>query len=256
MKKVLIVLVGCMIFGACVTLTPEQKRAIFENQVSKPEMQCELKNIGEKPVAPKVSVSLDDVAYYDVSECHPIKAINGFRPVQRINSREVLAYPCTFGCSADEIVHIKFPYALNDLEAVAYYEIPNDICNAFELHPKPYRYTTIAGFTNTVISIKMIKKHIYSKTERQKMLKELQKERQIEAQQKLDERYEEVKKQANESYNICKNVYDVLISKWQTATDTQDYCNYIESILNSMQLEKELYSKIAAYHANSCSFKK
>ena len=43
--------------GACTTLTPGQKRAKFESQIRKPEMQCVLKDVGSKPIAAKLPFS-------------------------------------------------------------------------------------------------------------------------------------------------------------------------------------------------------
>lgn len=241
--------------GACTTLTPGQKRAKFESQIRKPEMQCVLKDVGSKPIAAKLPVSLDDAPYYDISECAIIRALDGFWTFQRINQREILAYPCytyNFGCSRDEIIHIKFPYALSNLERNTYYKLPNELCEEHWTRTK-YHYTTMDGFKNSVDSFKMIKKRIYSKAERQKMLKEIQKEKQIEAQKKLDEKYENKKEQAIKSYNTCQEVYDKLINKWQTATDSQDYCNSIKNIKDSIYFEEpKLYLTIDTYYRNVC----
>lgn len=238
---------------ACTTLTPEQKRAKFESQIRKPEMQCVLKDVGNKPIAAKLPVSLDDAPYYDISKCAFIETLAGFAPFQLINKREVLAFPCySFVCSRDEIIHIKFPYALSNLERYTRYDIPNDICEGLWTRTK-YQYTTMDGFKNSVDSFTMIKKRIYSKAERQKMLKKIQKEQQIEAQKKLDEKYENKKEQAQISYNTCQEVYDRLINQWQTATDLQDYCNSIENIKHSISYEeKDLRLKIDTYYTNAC----
>lgn len=252
MKKIIILAMASLI-GACTTLTPEQKRAQFESQISKPEMQCVLKDVGNKPLAAKPSVSLDDAPYYDIGKCTFIKTLDGFVPFQQINKREVLAFPCySFICSRDEIIHIKFPYVLRNLERNTRYDIPNELCEADWTRTK-YRYTTMDGFKNSVDSFTMIKKRIYSKAERQKMLKKIQKEKQIEVQKKLDEKYENQKEQAQISYNTCQEVYDRLINKWQTATDLQDYCNSIENIKHSISYEeKDLRLKIDTYYTNAC----
>ncbi|HAM42754.1 hypothetical protein [Candidatus Avelusimicrobium stercoris] len=252
MKKIIILAMASLV-GACTTLTPGQKRAKFESQIRKPEMQCVLKDVGSKPIAAKLPVSLDDAPYYDISKCTPMITFDGFAPFQRINKREVLAFPCySFVCSRDEIIHIKFPYALSNLERYTRYDIPNELCEENWTRTK-YHYTTIDGFKNSVDSFKMIKKRIYSKAERQKMLKEIQKEKQIEAQKKLDEKYENKKEQAIKSYNTCQEVYDKLINQWQTATDSQDYCNSIKNIKDSIYFEEpKLYLTIDTYYRNVC----
>ena len=85
------------------------------------------------------------------------------------------------------------------------------------------------------------------------MLKEIQKEKQIEAQKKLDEKYENKKEQAIKSYNTCQEVYDKLINQWQTATDSQDYCNSIKNIKDSIYFEEpKLYLTIDTYYRNVC----
>lgn len=252
MKKIIILAMASLVV-ACTTLTPEQKRAKFESQIREPDLQCVLKDVGNKPIAAKLPVSLDDAPYYDISKCAFTKTLEGFAPFQLINKREVLAFPCySFVCSRDEIIHIKFPYALSNLERYTRYDIPNDICEELWTRAK-YQYTTMNGFKNSVASFKMIKKRIYSKEERQKMLKKIQKEKQIEAQKKLDEEYENKKKQAIKSYNTCQEVHDKLINKWQTATDLQDYCNSIENIKGSIYFEElNLYFIIDTYYGKVC----
>ena len=255
MKKILVLLAGCLTVNACTTLSPEQQRANFESQIGKPVLPCELKKVGARPVAPKVSVSVDEVAYYDTSMCTNWRFVH-FIPVQRINAREFLVYPCEGGCD-NTLAHFKFPYPIKELEVDTIYPTPSDICLSREGR-KPYRYTTVNGLKNTIDSWTWVEKRVYSKAERMQMVNKLQREKQQKEQEKLNRKYEEQKKFANDSNATCQEMQNTLNEEWQMAMNKQGYCKKIMAFLNMIPTTdtwQDAYLSLKVYYNDTCVHK-
>lgn len=220
MKKILILLACCLVFGACTTLTPEQKRELFEQKVPQPVFECG--DIGKEPTINEIFVSESEVATYDYEDCNLYTA--GMRPIQQINSREFLAFLCgrgPIGCSASNIFHVKFPYAIGQLGVNTYYEFPKDICRSSTATP-PYSYTTQSGLKNTVYSVNLIKIKLASKAKRQKWLNKLKAERLEIAQRAWQERYLE--------QQACLGVSSQILSIWENSDSIRNYCEKIAEL--------------------------
>ncbi len=210
MKKILVLLIGCAILGACVTLTPEQKRELFEQKIPKPVFECG--NIGKMPT--EVSVSEEEIGIYDYEDCD--FRSNGMRPIQQINSREFLAYLCgSFGCSATYIFHVKFPYPVQQLGVNSYYKFPEDICRSSKENP-PYSYTTQSGLKNTVYSVNLMKVKLASKTKRQQQMERLKTK-------KLEDLQEEWLKKHKEQER-CLSISSGFLKAWEASNDAGTFC--------------------------------
>ncbi len=243
MKKLLSSLMSCLILGACTTLTPEQKeerlrqkRQLFEQEVSRPELEqkCELPKV-ERPVV-EVSVPLDEVPTYD---CLSIN-FTGFLPLQKLNNREILAYVCLgLRCNGhydpygrQQPYHIKFPYALGDLMTNTIYPLREDIC--MNEDEKVYQYTTTGGLTVTTLSMKFVKKRKYSQQERQRVRKKMIEEKREVEELFAQQEYENKRAAAQREYDTCRHtVGKELLERWQAATSKQHYCQMLEEWLNS-----------------------
>ena len=217
MKKMLVLIIGCMILGACVTLTPEQKRELFEQKIPKPVFECG--NIGKMPT--KVSVSEEEIGIYDYEGCD--FRSNGMRPIQQINSREFLAYLCgSLGCSATYIFHVKFPYPVQQLGVNSYYKFPEDICRSSKENP-PYSYTTQSGLKNTVYSVNLMKVKLASKTKRQQQMERLKTKKLKDLQGEWLKKHEEQER--------CLSISSGILKAWEVSNDAGTFCRQIGGLI-------------------------
>ncbi len=215
MKKLLIILIGCLILGAC--LTPQQRRERFEQEMPKPVFDCG--NVEEMPT--DVSLSEEEiaegVAKYDYEDCGSYQ--KGMRPIQQINSREFLAYLCgPIGCNPSYIYHVKLPYSVQQLGVNAYYKFPEDICVSSK-EAKPYSYTTQSGLKNTVYSVNFIKVKLASKTKRQQWINNLK-----------NKKLEKLQKDWREEHDSCLYKSSEILKEWETNNNAISFCERIESI--------------------------
>lgn len=216
MKKLLIVLFGCIICCACSVFSSNYRRNKFEENMPKPVFECG--NIGEMPT--NIAVSEDEIGDYDYEGCD--FSMTGMRPVQQINSREFLAYACgALGCSPSQIYHVRFPYSVGQLGVGSYYKLADDMCLSSQ-GIQSYSYITQYGLKNTISSINVIKVKLASKTKRKQMLEKLKQKKLEQAQKKWKEQYENQK--------ACESLSKLILEKWENHDDVSHFCYEMEKL--------------------------
>lgn len=232
MKKLLIILIGCLILGAC--LTPQQRRERFEQEMPKPVFDCG--NVEEMPTEVPVSdYEIErEIGIYDYEDCGSYQ--KGMRPIQQINSREFLAYLCgSIGCNPSYIYHVKLPYSVQQLGVNTYYKFPEDICISSKEEP-PYTYTTQYGLKNTIYSVKFIKVKLISKAKRQQLINNIRSKR-LEGMQ-------EIWKEKAKDRTRCLDDSSRILKIWENNDNVYNFCQEASG--------KNFHNTVYKYVKNNC----
>ena len=201
------------VFLAGCAITPAQKvakaQADFKKEVPAPDYRC-----GKRTFTKKI-VRLEEMPIYPYMNC---EGLSRFYIIQKLNDYEVLAYPCNaFGCNAEEVAHIIWPKKLGIMEKGTILVVTDDYCG---IRSGTYNYTTIAGFTKRVPSIRYSVRSRFSQKEREAMRAKEQRAIDAKYEKELPKELEKIEAE----YKSCNDRYNEVRSAWENSTDIKEYC--------------------------------